>query len=255
MQGEVGAPGADGPQGTPGDTGLTGDQGLQGVQGEVGAPGADGPQGTPGDTGLTGDQGLQGAQGETGDQGLQGVQGDLGATGDTGPAGPQGVAGADGSAGPAGADGAQGPAGDPGPPGSNEPAEYAYVYNLGAQTVPLEASVAFDMGGVLSPGFTHAPGSAGIGIVNSGIYMLTFSVSGTEPNQMALFVNGTVVPGTIYASGAGTQQNTGQGIAAIAAGDVLTLKNHTSSAAVGLAAPIGGTQASTNASVTVEKLD
>jgi hypothetical protein len=84
---------------------------------------------------------------------------------------------------------------------------------------------------------------------------MKFSASGTEPNQMALFLNGTVVGGTTYASGAGTQQNTGQGIATVGAGDVLTLRNHTSSAAVGLAAPIGGTQASTNASVLIEKLD
>jgi BclA C-terminal domain len=121
--------------------------------------------------------------------------------------------------------------------------------------VPLEAAVNFDMNGVLSAGITHAPGGAGITLVGSGTYEVTFSVSGTEPNQMALFVNGTVVPGTIYASGAGTQQNSGQAIVTIAAGGVLTLRNHTSSAAVGLAAPIGGTQASTNASVAITKLD
>ena len=139
--------------------------------------------------------------------------------------------------------------------GSSAPATYAYVYNVGAQTVPLEASVTFDMGGVLSPGVTHAPGAAGITLTSPGTYEFTFSASGTEPNQMALFLNGTVVAGTIYASGAGTQQNTGQGIATVGDGDVLTLRNHTSSAAVGLATPIGGTQASTNASILIEKLD
>jgi hypothetical protein len=63
-----------------------------------------------------------------------------------------------------------------------------------------------------------------------------------------------VVPGTVYGSGAGTQQNNGQAIVAIAAGGILTVRNHTSSAAVGLATPIGGTQESTNASVAIEKI-
>ena len=84
-----------------------------------------------------------------------------------------------------------------------------------------------------------------------------FSASGTEPNQFALFINGVVVPGTVYGSGAGTQQNTGQAILAVAAGDVLTLRNHTSAAAVTLAAgpPIGGTAAAVNASILIQKLD
>jgi hypothetical protein len=120
--------------------------------------------------------------------------------------------------------------------------------------VALEADVTFDANGVMSAGITHAAGSAGITLVNAGTYKITFSVSGTEPSQMALFLNGTLIPGTIYASGAGTQQNTGQAIAAIPAGGVLTVRNHTSAAAVGLATPIGGTETSVNASVTIEKL-
>jgi hypothetical protein len=69
-----------------------------------------------------------------------------------------------------------------------------------------------------------------------------------------MFVNGIAIPGTTYASGAGTQQNTGQAIVALAASDVLTLRNYESSAAVMLATPIGGTQASVNASIAIEKL-
>lgn len=120
--------------------------------------------------------------------------------------------------------------------------------------MPLEAGVTFDSNGVMTPGISHPPGAAGITLVSAGTYLVAFSISGTEPSQMALFVNGSPAPGTIYASGAGTQQNTGQAIVAIPAGGVLTVRNHTSSAAVGLATPIGGTQASTNASVVIEKL-
>ncbi|MBO1911647.1 hypothetical protein J4G37_43510, partial [Microvirga sp. 3-52] len=65
----------------------------------------------------------------------------------------------------------------------------------------------------------------------------------------------TVVPGTVYGAGAGTQQNNGQAIFTIAAGDTLTLRNHSSAAAVGLASVIGGTQANVNASVVIKKLN
>jgi hypothetical protein len=125
---------------------------------------------------------------------------------------------------------------------------------LGGETVPLEADVTFDSNGVLTAGITHAPGAAGITLTIAGTYEASFSVSGTEPSQMALFVNGTLVPGAIYGSGAGTQQNTGQAIFIAPAGAVFTVRNHTSSAAVGLATPIGGTQPSSNASVVIEKL-
>jgi hypothetical protein len=121
--------------------------------------------------------------------------------------------------------------------------------------VALEADVTFDTNGVMSSGITHAPGAAGITLVNAGTYEVTFSVSATEPSQMALFDNGALVPGTVYGSGAGTQQNNGEAILTAAAGDVLTIRNHTSSAAVGLATPIGGTQASTNASVVIEQVN
>jgi hypothetical protein len=132
--------------------------------------------------------------------------------------------------------------------------QYAYIYNLAAQTVPLEAAVTFDSNGVLTSGITHTPGDAAIVLVNAGAYKVTFSVSGTELSQMALFVNGSLVPGSIYGSGAGTQQNTGQAIVAAPAGALLTLRSHTSTAAVGLATPIGGTQATTNASIAIELL-
>ena len=150
--------------------------------------------------------------------------------------------------------GSTGATGATGATGSNGLAEYGYVYNESAQTVPIEADITFDSNGVMSSGITHAAGTSDIVLVNSGTYKVTFSTSGTEPSQMALFVNGAVVSGTIYGSGAGTQQNSGQVIFTIGAGDVLTLRNHSSSAAVGLQANAGGTRASANASVAIEKL-
>ena len=128
------------------------------------------------------------------------------------------------------------------------------MYNLAAETVALEADVTFDSNGVLSSGITHAPGAAGITLVNAGVYEITFSLSGVEPNQMGLFVNGVLLPGSVYGSGAGTQLNTGQTIVNLAAGSVVTLRNHTSAAAVGLQTLAGGTQANANASVVIKQL-
>ena len=189
--------------------------------------------------GLSGEVGAAGPEGSIGTPGAAGEAGQQGAPGLGGPQGPPGTPGATGATGPAGSSGLS---------------QYAYIYNLGGETVPLEADVTFDSNGVLTPGITHALGAAGVTLAIAGTYEVTFSVSGTEPSQVALFVNGTLVPGTVYGSGAGTQQNTGQAIFIAPAGAVLTVRNHTSSAAVGLATPIGGTQASSNASLVIEKL-
>jgi hypothetical protein len=121
--------------------------------------------------------------------------------------------------------------------------------------VAIEADVTFGNNGVLTSGITHAPGNAGVAFTIAGDYKVTFSVSGVEPGQFALFLNGAMVAGTDYGSGAGTQQNTGQAIITIAANDVLTLRNHSSAAAVGLQTLAGGTQANVNASVLVQKLN
>jgi hypothetical protein len=129
-----------------------------------------------------------------------------------------------------------------------------FIYNVSAQTVPIETDVIFDANGILKPGISHTPGTAQIIVTNPGSYEVTFFASGVEPNQFALFLNGALVTGTVYGSGAGTQQNNGQAIIALAAGDVLTLRNHSSSAAVTLQTLAVGTQTNVNASVVIKKL-
>jgi hypothetical protein len=234
----TGSTGLRGATGSEGATGVTGSAGLRGVTGSEGATGATG-------TGVTGADGLQGEVGTTGATGTTGAEG---ATGSSGSTGAEGATGATGAEGPTGTAGATGPAGTTGL------SQYAYIYNLSSETVATEADIVFDSNGLMTPGINHAPGTTGIEVVEAGTYELTFSVSGSEPNQMAIFQNETLVAGTIYASGAGTQQNTGQAIFLASAGDVLTIRNHTSSSAVTLATPIGGTEESTNASVVIKKL-
>jgi hypothetical protein len=111
-------------------------------------------------------------------------------------------------------------------------------------------SILFDTNGTLL-GTTHTPGTAGITVTNAGVYTINFSVSGVEPNQFTIFIDGVPAPSTIYGSGAGTQQNTGLAIVTLAAGAVLTLVNHTSASAVTLQTLAGGTQSNVNASVVV----
>lgn len=130
---------------------------------------------------------------------------------------------------------------------------YGYIYNVGAGVIALEAPILFDTNGPLL-GVTHTPGSASINIVAAGTYAITFSVSGVEPSQFTLFVNGAPSTSTTYGSGAGTQQNNGQAILTLGAGDIITLVNHTSAAAVTLQTLAGGTAINVNASVLIEKL-
>jgi hypothetical protein len=249
------ATGLRGPRGPRGARGISG---LRGVTGLSGQAGLDGLQGTPGTAGATGAQGIPGTASNQGAQGIQGIQGNDGAAGATGPQGTIGPAGATGPSGTAGATGGTGGSGPTGPSGATGAAgglsQYSYIYNTGAQNVALEAAVTFDTNGLLSAGIAHTPGTAAITIANAGVYAITFSVSGTQQNQMALFVGAGLVPGSDYGSGSGTQLNSGQVIVTLAAGSVITLVNHTSPAAVTLETVAGGTQVNTDASIIIEQI-
>ena len=254
--GPKGCPGEEGPTGPKGCLGEKGPTGPKGCPGEKGptgpkgCPGEKGPTGPKGHTGPTGPQGIQGsigATGPTGAQGIQGIQGVQGDQGPIGPTGPQGGQGLTGATGPTGAQGATGATG-------GGLSAYGYIFNLSAEVVPIEADVTFSNNTNLV-GITHAPGTSQIVLVSAGDYAIWFSVSGVEPNQFTLFLNGAAILGSTYGSGAGTQINSGMVIVTAGAGDILTLRNHTSASAVTLQTLAGGTQVNTNASVLIEKLN
>ncbi|MEH7281381.1 collagen-like protein, partial [Bacillus toyonensis] len=232
-------------QGIPGPTGPQGSQGIQGIQGN---PGPIGPIGPTGITGATGIQGIQG---------IQGNPGLIGPIGPTGPTGLQGIQGIQGIPGPTGLPGTAGATGPTGPTGLTVSglSHYAYVFNTAAQVVALEAPILFNSHGRMTSGFTHTLGTSQLMVLNAGDYKISFSVSGVEPNQFTLFLNGAPVTSAVYGSGAGTQPNNGQTILALAAGDIITLNNHTSAAAVTLQTLAGGTQTNINASIVIEKLN
>ncbi|MEC2525858.1 collagen-like protein, partial [Bacillus thuringiensis] len=226
----------------------TGPQGSQGIQGIQGNPGPIGPIGPTGITGATGIQGIQG---------IQGNPGLIGPIGPTGPTGLQGIQGIQGIPGPTGLPGTAGATGPTGPTGLTVSglSHYAYVFNTAAQVVALEAPILFNSHGRMTSGFTHTLGTSQLMVLNAGDYKISFSVSGVEPNQFTLFLNGAPVTSAVYGSGAGTQPNNGQTILALAAGDIITLNNHTSAAAVTLQTLAGGTQTNINASIVIEKLN
>ena len=255
-----------GPQGVAGLAGAIGEQGLQGLIGAIGPAGVAGlvggigPQGLQGLVGAIGLQGLLGLTGAIGPAGvaglvgLAGIQGVAGLVGERGIQGIQGIVGPQGTAGLAGEIGPAGPTGPAGPAGTSAISDYAYIYNLTSYVVPLEADVLFDSNGPITAGITHAPGSDSVEIVNAGTYSVSWSVSSVEPSQFALTVDGEPAPSTVYGSGAGTQQDAGQEILTLEAGSILTLRNHTSAAAVTLQPLAGGTQDNVNASLVILRL-
>jgi hypothetical protein len=251
--GPVGGTGASGNNGAVGGTGVTGNNGVVGGTGLTGNNGAVGGTGLTGGTGVQGIQGIQGIQGPTGPSGSTGSNGGTGATGNnggiggTGADGPMGGTGADGAVGGTGADGGTGPAG----PANAQ--NVAYFFNTGAQTVAIEDDVTFN-GYTVDFGFPWGFGSSHIGVGHAGYYKVEFSVSGVEPNQFALTLNGAVVSGSTYESGAGTQLNNGTVTLHLAVDDTLTLRNHSSASAITLSTSLAGTANNVNASLSIEQV-
>lgn len=250
-----------GPRGPRGRNGARGPRGKNGARGPRGKSGAQGPTGQAGARGSTGPAGTAGANGPTGPIGPTGITGPIGpigptgVTGTTGPTGQDGATGTTGAPGTTGATGTTGAPGTTGATGASAQSEYAYIYNLDAEVVPLAAAVTFSTNGPIgSTLVSHIPGTAPITVNTSGVYEIGFSVSGVEPNQFTIFVNGVPVPGSTYGSGAGTQQNTGVTMVALLAGDAVTLHNFSSAAAVTLQTLAGGTETNVNASMTFNRL-
>lgn len=177
------------------------------------------------------------------------LTGPAGATGPAGPTGATGAPGGTGSTGAPGPPGATGPAGPTGPAGVTS---YAYVFNTSSVAVPSFGTIPLTESGALN-GFVFNPATFTITITAAGVYSATFSVSANEPNQIAFLQNNLVSFGSIYGSGAGTQQNTGQFIISANVGDSIQLIN-LSPTAITLPANIGGTQPAVNASLRLLRL-
>jgi hypothetical protein len=149
--------------------------------------------------------------------------------GDTGPAdavGPQGIQGPQGTAGTNGTNGTNGTDGVTGPTGpAGGPLGFATIYNQSSQVVAAFSDVTFNTNGVLSPSFDHTPATPGVTILNAGTYLVQFIVGGGQPNEFGLFLNGSLVLGSIFGSDDTMQNTVGQVLITATAGDILTLRN------------------------------
>ena len=185
-----------------GPTGPTGPIGPRGVTGATGATGPTGPStgitGPTGPTGVTGVTGVTGPTGPTGATGATGATGPAGATGATGPTGPTGPTGATGEAGAIGPAGATGATGATGPTGTTEAASFASFYTTAEQSVDNSSFPLTDS--ITSSGITVDTTTGIATLPNIGTYRIDYGVypsaTTATTDYMALFLNGTEVPGT-----------------------------------------------------------
>jgi hypothetical protein len=247
----VGLPGTAGTDGAPGAIGQTGAAGSNGANGAAGSNGSNGAPGTQGSPGTTGSQGAPGAQGTpgtagtTGSQGAPGAQGTPGTPGTTGLQGAPGAQGTPGTPGTPGADGATGPAATP---------DYAYLYDIAGQSVAASGDVLFRTDGPTTAEFVHVTGSSAITFVTAGTFRVAISIMGTLRNQVGVTINGVAVAGAVYGSDDNSQQNTGVAIISVAAGQVMTIRNQSTTTAITLDNTAGGTAINVDASILIERL-
>ena len=182
---------------------LRGPRGPVGPQGPIGPMGAMGPQGPIGPTGATG---------------ATGPVGPTGATGATGPVGPVG---------PTGATGATGPVGPQGPAGTND-AIYAGVY-AGTTATDTVLPIALVQETADS---TMSVTDNSISITESGVYLVSYSLSGTPDAggsdlSVSLYRNGVLVPNETLSvnTSAETEAVSRTILLSLTAGDFLSIYN------------------------------
>lgn len=127
----------------------------------------------------------------------------------------------------------------PSPPGSLN--QFAYFWQ---QVDEVTGTIAANDGKALffnsstnnTSGLTTVAGSGDIvvGAGAGGVYEINYNVTGAEPNAFAIHINGIKAAGSVYGSGAGTQQNDGFALLALVAGDVVSLRSDNAPAAITL---------------------
>ena len=118
----------------------------------------------------------------------------------------------------------------------------------------MDGVVPFSNNGLIVGGIVHPPGSPDIIIEETGVYEITFMVQADRVNQFAIFLDGNLVPGSIYSVGAANIQNTGTVIVEIEAPVLLNIRNFSSFSPVALQTEIGGTRDQVNAALVIRRL-
>jgi hypothetical protein len=162
--------------------------------------------------------------------GPQGPVGPPGPTGDTGPAGETGLPGPQGPAGP------QGPPGLPGETQAVAFGSFFHQADILSATVPGDADLPFFNNGATLD-IDHFPGSTTFVVFDAGVYAIDYHVSviSGEGSQVAVAVNGLVVPDSAVDVLTSPGQVGGSLMLSLNAGDVVTLRNNS---AVALTMPL-----------------
>jgi hypothetical protein len=205
-----------------------------------------------GDRGPRGHHGEAGPRGSVGPTGLPGSATSTGATGPTGPTGPTGF-GATGPTGPTGSTGATG-FGSTGPTGPQGPApegggDFALFFALmpgdNSATVAIGAPVQFPQNGPASGAIVRLTVST-FSLPVIGTYEVAWQVSVDERGQLALHLNGLLLPATVVGRATGTSQIVGHTIITTSViNSILSVVNDTSPAALTIT-PIAGGNGSIN---------
>jgi hypothetical protein len=188
---------------------------------------------------LVGPTGPNGNNGNNGQNGQNGINGD---TGPAGPAGPAGDTGATGAAGPSGVGGL-----------------IAYFWGDAADVLAViagnDGKCLYDFASPLNTALlSKGVGQSGDITVNAGgagFYKVFFAVDGVEPNAFNVCINGTPQAGSTYGSGAGTQQNRGMCLIAVADGDVVSVRSSNVSPFGPITLALAGTTTNTQVVVSV----
>ena len=137
-------------------------------------------------------------RGPTGAQGPAGSDGLNGRMGPTGPTGARGVTGATGAKGATGPKGTTGATGATGASCSEIKSSYAYVYNMGVQTVEQHSAVSFNQPPVLSRDIYFTPTSE-LTVTEAGVYSITiYALNNTANTTLALFMNNVEIDGSRF---------------------------------------------------------
>ena len=143
--------------------------------------------------GDKGDKGDKGDTGPTGPKGDMGDKGDKGDKGDTGPTGPQGI----------------------------NILSFLHSYNDISQDVNLEQPVLFNKNDIIVGNINHIVGTGDFLLETVGYYELIIKVYHEYSAQVALFLNGNLIPGSVVGEPAAVTELIINTIIAIRAIDLL----------------------------------
>ncbi len=131
---------------------------------------------------------------------------------------------------------------------------YGSFYSTTSQIENIENSVLFDKNQNLN-GLTHTLGSGDITVSKDGIYIFVFIVNTSQACQFTLFVNGIPNQSTTAGINKGANVLQLRQQLELKAGDVISIKNHTSSAGpVTISQNAGGTLTGTNVELIVSRI-